>query len=183
MATITLQQMRYVGNMIDNAPRKFVGGAEEPQFKEAASQSWSKGEFLYFSSGKLAEITSFGNGQKIAAQAMEAATGTTDAQVYCAAIRETDLFEANVYHSTVGSAVTALTQLGGHYRLTVQSGKVHVDIENTTLEDGTNVYPRVRVVKILDAVGDTYGRVICHFVDKAVATDGSPQANFLELGA
>jgi hypothetical protein len=192
MATITLQQLRYVKNL-RSANREFVGGLEMTgEIREDASQTWDKGTLLAFdadgdveecdtSSSLWIQIASATG--CVAGQAMEDATGTTSADVYMAVIKQDDIFEGNVYHATAASAITARSQLGQRCRLIQVSGKWHVDIENTTIEDATNAYPYVviRGFHPDDALGDIYGRVYFQFGDFTIATDGSPRAKILQL--
>ena len=192
MATITLQQIKYVKNT-EGRPRQFVGGLEMTgDIREDASQTWDRGSLLVFDSdGDVEEANTSSNvwiqptsaSGSVAGQAMEDATGTTSSDVYMAVIRPTDIFEANVYHTTAASAVTNRNMLGKRFRMSQISGKWHVDIENTTIEDGTNAYPWVKVVGFQtdDTLGDIYGRVYIRFGDFTVATDGDPSQRILQL--
>lgn len=129
---------------------------------------------------------------EIAGQALEAATGVTDTAVKFRVIRPDSVFMMNVYHGTAASAVTAITQLGTAYGIIKPSatGKWHVDIENTTIEDGTTALGKVMVVGFPDTnpadcvantIGDIYGLVYVKFLTFTIASDGSPFTRNLQL--
>lgn len=125
-------------------------------FPEAASQSFKAGEFVYLVSGKVTIISSTSQSvSKIAGMALADASGTTDTALPVAIAEEGVLFELCVYHSTPASAITAITQVGVSYGLTVSSNKHYVNIGDAT-------YRRVKVKKISnkDDVGDRYGRLL-----------------------
>jgi hypothetical protein len=191
MATMTRMQPYYVGSTIHQSP-KFVGGGEGPEFIEVASSTWGVGDLLYLdSNGKLAICTTSSSklNSAIAGQATKAATGTTSAAVHFRAIRPDDLFVMNVYHGTAASAVTNQNQVGVTYGIILNSSKWHVDIENTTIEDGTTALGKVQIVgfptyspdSVRCTIGDTYGLVLVKFLPFTIATDGSPFTRNLQL--
>lgn len=130
---------------------KLVNPAKCLYYPEAASQSFKKGEFVYLVSGKVTVVPAAVNSQvKIAGMAMQDASGTTDTAIAIAVAEEGVLFEMNAT-----GAVTAITQVGGSYNLTITSNKHYIDLSATT-------FPRFKVKALSprDAVGDTYGRVL-----------------------
>lgn len=188
MATQTLRQMRFLKNMF-GIPRVQRGGSEEQgYFCEGASQSWEAGDLVYIASDGYIKAAVDTSGAEIAGIAQQAATGTTGEPVRFWPIRSSDVFLMQAYHSTPGSAVTALTDVGSRKRIILSSGNCYVDYENTTLEDATNAYPTVTVMGIATAtdmvgaaLGDTYGYVYATFNRLALASDGTPQARILQF--
>lgn len=192
MATQTRMQPVFQKSGLNQSPAMY-GGPEATEFKETASQTYGIGDLIYLagSAGTLSICTTTSTklDSAIAGQATKAATGVTGAAVHFRAIRPDDIYVANVYHSTIGSAVSAQAQLGVCYGLILISSKWHVDIENTTTEDGTTALGRVVVVgfptyspdSVRCAIGDTYGFVLVRFLKDIVATDGSPQTRILQL--
>lgn len=145
MATISLQAAKVFGTISGNAPEVRV-------YPEAASQSFKAGQFVYLASGK---VTVCGDDTtSILGMAVgDASTVTdTDCAVYIANFDT--IFEMNVYHSSAGSAVTAITDVGGKKGLEVDSNKCYY-----ALEEATALAFQVRFLSPRDAVGDTYGRV------------------------
>ncbi|MCD4785363.1 MAG: hypothetical protein K8T10_16210 [Candidatus Eremiobacteraeota bacterium] len=145
MATITQRAARVANTISGNSPEVKV-------FPEAASQSFKAGEFVYLVSGKVTVCAS--NGTVILGMAVADASGTTDEDCAVYIANGDTVFEANIYHSTVGSAVTAITDVGVCYALLVSSNKHYVDKEDTD-----NDAFQVRRISPKDIVGDTYGRV------------------------
>jgi len=185
MATQALAQPRWVRRRGVAGTRTFRGGAEETGLLvEAASQSFKAGALLQLSSGKFAiAVGTEGTPSLIAAQAMADATGTTNADIFVAPISPLDIFVMNVYHGTAASAITALSQLGTAYGIKLVSGKWHVDIETTTVEDATHSDARVNVIGFWpeDAIGDIYGRVLVEFIQMSTASDGVPNQRTLQM--
>jgi hypothetical protein len=191
MATMTRIQPSFWGSGI-HAPSNFVGGPEANWFKETASQTYGIGDLLYLdSNGTVAICTNSSNklNSAIAGIATKAATGTTGTAVHMKVIQPTDIYCMNVYHGTAASAITAQTQLGVSYGIILNSSKWAVDIENTTIEDGTTALGKVTVVGfpvyspdgVRCAIGDTYGLVLVKFLPFTIATDGSPFTRNLQL--
>lgn len=147
MATITQVPARLA--------RTVSGGAGiTGVFPEAASQSFKAGEFVYLVSGKVTVCAD--DATSILGMAAHDASGTTNTNVIVYLAHPDNVFEANVYHSTPASAVTAITQVGVNYALQVDSNKSYVDIEDTSHDAFV-----VIGISEKDAVGDVYGRV--HF--------------------
>lgn len=171
--------------------RKLKGGPEFPHFTEAASQTFGIGDFIYQTSGTMAICTINGSNQMdsaVAGQAKKAASGVTGASLHFYAIRPEDEFFMNVYHATPASAITAKSLLGTIKGIVKISGKWHVDIENAA-EGAAAALGRVIITdfptKNLDGVkntiGDTYGLVVCQFIQRSIATDGDPNQKVLQL--
>ncbi len=192
MATMTRIQPYYAGSNIHESPQ-FHGGPEETHFKETASQSWGIGDLVYLDASlgtlSICTTTSTKLNSAIAGQATKAATGTTGAQAHFRVIRPDEIYYMNVYHSTIGSAISAQTQLGNVFGVILISSKWLVDIENTTSEDGTTALAKVQVVNfptyspdgVRTAIGDTYGFVCVKFLTFTIASDGSPFTRNLQL--
>ena len=135
-------------------------------YKEAASQTFKKGEAVYIDgSGYVAEYTaSIDDGtQRMIGFAAEDAHNGTAGQYECLVNLACDdtVFSGNIYHGTVGSAVTAQTDLTTLLPLkelpSQGTGMVAIDKENTS--------GQLDMARILDfdknhAIGDTYGRVL-----------------------
>lgn len=166
-------------------------GGEEPLYKEAAAQTYKAGDLVYIdSSGLIAICTNAANrlNSEILGQAMKDATGTTDAPVYVRVIRPSDIYLMNVFHSTKASATITQTRLGEVYGIILNSGKWHVDVENTTVEDATTALAKVRVIGfpsrvngVANAINDIYGFVAVQFLPFTIATDGSPFTRNLQI--
>ena len=193
MATQTLIQPYLVSSSI-HASANFVGGVENPEFIEVASSGWEQGALLYIDGdGKVAIATN--SSQKVnspvSLQATKAATGTTGAAVHARVIHPTDIYMMNVYHTTAASAVTAQNQLGDIFGIyyVAATEKFHVDLVNTTTEDGTTALAKVQCVgfprKNVDGVDcdftDVYGLMLVKFLPFTIASDGSPMTRNLQL--
>lgn len=147
MATITLQEAKAV--------RTSTGAPPEIVWKrEAADQSFKRGEFLSESAGQVTVVTSGAGATSIACMAGADASGTTNALIPCYEATDDTIFEVNAYHATVGSAVTNKNMQGVNYGLTVASNKHHLNIA-----DVTNLCFHVVGLSKKDEEGDTYGRV------------------------
>lgn len=192
MATMTRIQPQYITSNIHADPIMH-GGAEENYFKETASQAYGIGDLIYLdaSLGTLSICTTSTNklNSAIAGQATKAATGTTGAAVHFRVIRPDEVYVMNVFHSTLSSSVSAQAQLGNAYGIILNSSKWAVDIENTTIEDGTTALGKVTVVGfptyspdgVRCTIGDTHGLVLVKFLTFTIATDGSPFTRNLQL--
>jgi len=145
MSTITQVPARVANTISGNSP-------EVKYFPEAASQSFKAGQFVYLNSGKVTACAD--DSTTILGIAVGDASGNTDEDCAVYIANADTVFEANVYHSTAASAVTAITQVGTCYALKVDSNKCYVDIEDTS-----NDAFQVRRLSPKDKVGDQYGRV------------------------
>jgi hypothetical protein len=188
----------------DGSPTYYFGDAVEtadgtgsmPYIKETASQSYAVGDLVYLdSNGTIAICTNTSQklNSQILGQAARAASGTTGAPTYVQVIRPCDVFIMNVFHGTPASSVTALTQLGvvyGIFKHTTTSNRFTVDIQNTTVEDGTTALAKVRVVGFptgtyngaVQAIGDTNGLVLVQFITFSIETDGGNIVRNLQWG-
>lgn len=194
MATHTLLPAHIVGSSLNATCPLFAGGDGQDYIKEVASSAWVAGDFLHIDANGLLAVCTDSTGimsSAVDALAMTAATGTTGARHYCRVIRPDDIFVMNVYHGTPSSAVTAQAQLGVRYGLFKSAaGKWHVDVENTTNEDGDEAEVRVRVVGFPESdprtgatatIGDTYGPVLCKVVPFSLASDATPIVHNMRL--
>ncbi len=208
MATQAITSPYWVGNM-GHMQRWELGGPEFPYVKETASQAYANDDLLYFDTNGTIAICTVDGGTPtllnvgIAGQASKAATGTTGASVLLFPIRSSDLFIGNVHHETVGSAITALTDLAPATRTraickssTVPTGapagttwRVSKDAAAEGAADATGHvtivgFPlRSRVGGVLSAIGDTYGLVLFRFNDWSLASDGNPNVRVLQLSS
>lgn len=178
-----------------------VGGPEYPTIKETASQTYPIGALVYQdSNGTIALCTNSSDklDSAIAGQALKAATGVTGGNVYFRAIRATDVYIMNIYHTTVASAVTAQTDIGVIYGIfyntsatltTGSNSKFVIDKVNTSVESSTVCLARVKVIGFPrtspvdgspNAVGDTYGFCFVQFQAYSAATDGAPSIHVLQ---
>jgi hypothetical protein len=183
MAVQPLAAPRWLRDSSNNAKPPFEGGPEASWLVEDAAQTYKPGALLYIdtSTGKLKIATA---STALALQAVTAASGAEDTGVHGKILRPEDRWLVNVYHSTPASAVTTLDLLTKRFRIAIVNGFAHVDIENTTVEDGTNALARVKVVGFvpeLSAIGDRYGLVVARFVNRSIATDGAPHTEVLQL--
>ncbi len=174
---------------------EFVGGLEASYYKETASQTYKVGDLVYTTTAGTVSVCTTSTGKLdglVLGQANKAATGVTGASVHLSVIRPSDKFIMNVYHGTVGLAVTAITQLHavfGVIQIPTTFGttsKWHVDIENTP-EASSSALGCVRVVgfpskgpngadntiPIVGTTGDTYGFVYVQFLPFTIATSGT----------
>lgn len=155
MATVTQQSAKVVGTNVNYLT-----------FPEAASQTFKRGQFVYLSSGYVTACAD--DAVSILGMAMEDAhNGDAGANYINVALAESNtIFEANVYHGTPASAVTAITTpcdgANSVFGLQVDSNKCYVDIEDTT-------HDAFLVIGLSpkDAVGDRYGRVLFKVIPSA----------------
>ncbi len=142
------------------------GPGEAASAYEDASQSWKAGAWLLRDSdGEIEELAvndTATDPTKILGQAVEDATGTAGEPVLYRPLRPGSILICNVYHGTVGSAVTARNLMDDpHFNFTYVARKLHLDIE-TGVDTGK---PMGRIIRILDTLGDTYGRVEVEVID------------------
>lgn len=196
MATHTLMQPYYIGNMNHSQPY-FLGGPEDTRLVEAATQTYAIGDLLYIdASGNVAICTSAGGAgtvldSVVAGQAIKAANADITSPVHFRLIREGDLFAMNVWHTTAASAALAQTQLGQQFAIRRESSKWHVDIEVTAVEDADSsdaavmvvaIPPKNPLTQVANTIGDIYGIVIVKFVTYSLASDGNPNRRVLQFG-
>ena len=204
MATLVRVHPRFLRNVDGDEPLMLgsfsstVGGGEQPYYREVASQTYGVGAWVYHDTNGATAIVTDSSGvvtSVIAGAAQKAATGVTSAPVMIHAVRPAERWLMNVYHATAASAVTNHNQLGDRFGLIIISGKIHVDIENTTVEDATTASARVQVTgfytdwwfdtsgnHIKVAIGDIYGLVEVKPLQLSIATDGDPRAFVLQHG-
>lgn len=198
MATMALRQPRFLRSTLPGIEPAIYGGPETTHYKETASQSYEVGDLVYIdSNGTIAICTNTSNrlNSAIAGLATKAATGTTGAQAFLRAIRPDEQFVMNVFHSTPATSVTNQDQVGDVYGIINTSDIWAVDIENTTVEDGSVALAYVKVVGfptggwylnssgnyVQSAIGDTNGLVVVQFLPLTIATDGDPKTRILQL--
>jgi hypothetical protein len=170
-------------------------GGENTTLKETAGQTYRVGDLVYIdSNGTVAIVTESTDtvNSAILGQAAKAATGVTGAPAYVMCWRPEDRYLMQVIHGTAASAVTALTQRGQIYSIKKdESGNdtYHVDIETTTVEDGSIAIARVQVVDfpegeiingVLSTIGDLKGWVIVKPLEFSIGSDGDPRVRCLQ---
>ena len=194
--THTLMQPAYVRSNLAGTQPLSKGDPNSTAFgcAEDSSQAWLIGDLIYHDNTdegllKICGTTSSKLNTEVAGQANKAAVGVKNTFVHFRPILPTDIYAMNVYHSTAASAITVATQLGKVYGLIYTGGRWHVDIENTTVEDGTTALAAVRVHGFMErhpmslvklAIGDIYGVVLVTFLLDTIATDGSPHTRLLQ---
>ena len=142
---------------------QLIGPAKIEYYPEAASQSFKKGEFVNLVSGKLTAMSATTALQgKIAGMALQDASGTTDTAIAIAIAEEGVLFEMNVT-----GAVTAITNVGGSFGLTVSSNKCYLNLSDTTITKF-----KVKALSPRDATGDTYGRELVEVIGSICQLSG-----------
>lgn len=123
MATITQRAARVARTISGNSPQVIY-------VPEGSTQSFKAGEFVALSSGKAVVCDS--DATTIFGMAAIDATGTADTMIPVYPANADTIFEANVYHATPASAVTAITQVGSEFGLEVASNKHYVGIDDTS---------------------------------------------------
>lgn len=122
---------------------------------EAAGQSFKVGAVLVLSGGKLTKGVT-GSKLNIPGIAAEAASGVTDDKRLIYLADENAEFVMRV----ADTQALALAQIGTSYGLVLDATN---DIFRVDTTDTTNV--AVKVVELLDAVGDVNGRVVVKFLN------------------
>jgi len=173
MATIAEKELRAVMTLTGGPPPQLT-------LKEAASQTFVKGELVYISGGYVTEIGSSGAVAVatdpviygVAAQDAHNDDSNGDSDVSVFLITPQTLFEAN-YKASGSNKVVAQTDLGtvaGLYRDTGDS-KVYVDSGAKT--PGTNVLVFVHRLAKDSAIGDTNARVLFTFFQNNIQFAGT----------
>lgn len=169
MATITRVQARFLGNSSGKAAIT-KGGAEYPNIKETASQSYGAGAPVYYdSNGTIAVAVATSNTVRlIAGFAPKAATGTTGEPVFYRPLKAGDLLVVNCMGTS--TTVTSLAQVGDVTNFDLHTGNLLVANPDST----TDTYLLGKIVGLYtivggyadgDVVGDTYGRLIVEIMD------------------
>jgi len=186
MATITRRQPVRVGSTSNRTNPRMMGGQEQPWIVEDASQTWVKGDLLYANAtdGKIVICTNSSDklNSQVGGIAIKAASGVENTSVRFHAITPDDIIEMNVYHGTVGSAITARNQLGQCYGIKLISGKWVVDLESDP-EGASTALAYVKVIGFSDkdTLGDTYGRVHVVFLPFTHEDDGGGLVRVLQF--
>lgn len=140
---------------------------------EGATQSWDAGALLKLSSGELVIAKSsagdLGSGDDPIGVANAPATGVEGSDVSFSPILPGKRYKMQVYHATPGSALTAQSQVGTAYGLTLLSTGQFV----VNLADTSNT--KVRVVDIPKdyPVGEQYGYVEVVFLTAELQGGGA----------
>ena len=169
MATITRAQARFLGNASGEAAIT-KGGAEYPNIKETASQTYAAGSPVYKdSNGTIALAVATSNlVALIAGFAPLKATGTTGEPVFYRPLVPGDLLVVNLAGPT--TTTTALTQAGDLINFDIFTGGLLVGNLDSAVD--TNVAGIVEGLYTVaggypdgDVVGDTYGRLIVRIIE------------------
>ena len=171
MATTAVVNALYLGNR--NGTQRCVGGPEQPQWKEAASQTYKPGYPVYLVSGKVTvavthATNALGAGAMIG-WARKKATGTTDTKAPLRLLQAGDIIAANYYENGVAAA-TVITNLGVLVQLKhITAGKLICDLYSdgsSTAVDAAKLHGRVIGFYADDALGDTGGKLIIEIHDQ-----------------
>ncbi len=150
MATAPNQIIIPVATISGNNPLELV-------FKEASSQSFKRGEFVYLdTTGRVAEITST-TPALILGVAAQDATGTAGTDIAVWVANNDTIFEGNLCGASGADKATAQTDVGQRY------GIYRDTTNNRSMVDGSVVGANSRLTIIKhsgkDTVGDTNGRL------------------------
>lgn len=170
MATITVTQARVLRNQNGASPTT-KGGAENPNVKETAGQTYVVGSPVYRdTNGTIALAVASSNiVQYLAGFATKAATGVTGASARYRVLSSGDVLVVNLKGTS--TSVTALTQLGTN---TTGGAKTMFDISSGNLVanpdaafDANKLYGEIIGLYTVadgygdgDTVGDTNGRLL-----------------------
>lgn len=134
------------------------GVIEDRLVGEEASQTYKAGApLVYDATNKDVEIWAGGTDTtRIVGVATKDATGTTAASVPYYEANDSNLFAASLINGTAAYALLG-TELGVAYSLIASGDNWYVDVADTAT-------PKVEVVGLLDAVGDTNPRVVVRFL-------------------
>ena len=172
MATIAIGHAFYLGNQNGNGPI-CRGGPEEPDIKETASQTYAVGAPLYKDSNGTIAISAASSNiiAELCGFALKAASGTTGGQTRYRAVIPGDTYVMSLQGTSTDA--TALTQVGNKYMLDIDTARCGVNVDATFDAEK----PHVQVLKmytaangyngVVDAVGDTNGRVVVTFPDQS----------------
>lgn len=171
------------------------GGPECPLYKETASQTYGIGDLLYLDSNGTIAICTVSSDRmngKYCGQATKAATGVTGTNVHMRPIIPGDLYEINLFHTTVASAVGTQAMLGtdrglywkaGALGVTTNTGSTSkwvVDLINAA-EGSADSSARVRIINFpernrggaANAFADIYAVALCMFLNVSISETGT----------
>ena len=198
MATFAIGGPRIWTSTVPPCQPFFRGGEAEPWVVEAASQTYRKGQLVFWDgSGNVAMCTQSSSKMTsgilgfVSKDGQNGAVGVPQTRVEV--IRADTILVAQVWHATPASAVTNRNQLQDVFGLTLVTPATAaagtamtdvwvVDIGATPLsgEDASTALAKVRVIGfptsfqgIAATIGDTYGPVLVQIVPFTVQTEGS----------
>lgn len=191
MATQTLGQIRIWRPW---AGKTFMLDGQRDGIGEAATQTYTIGELVYFASGNVTRVGLAGAAPNqintaILGTALQAGANLASAggNPQVRIIHPGDIYIGNVYHTNAALAVTAQTDIGsvfGLYR--TAAGQIYLDKINT-VEGAGNVLGRVMAMGIpelvdgvTNTVADTYGFVTFRFLEYGLASDMAAGARLLQ---
>lgn len=134
-------------------PMRFGCGVEIYRtYTDAASQSYKQNQFVYMhTDGTIKECAD--DATVILGMATHDATTVTGADTKILIATDLTFFIMNVYHSSIGSAVSAVANLDQKWGLEVDSNRCYLDVGQTSAD-------ALQMFDFVDAVGDTYGKVL-----------------------
>ncbi len=147
---------------------ELVSGGFKTRAEEASGASFKIGEILKLSSGQVTQVAS-DESTDIFCFALQDSSGVQGTLIDIVVIDETTVFFGNVYHGTIGSAISDEDNIGVMYALYVASNRVHVDIGDTS-NDAVVIIALANNEK-----GDTYGR--CYFKFISAVLEGNDAAS------
>jgi hypothetical protein len=164
MATITVGQAQFLGNAHGNAPI-LRGGAEQPNIKETASQTYGQGAPVYKDSNGTIAVATAGSNliAQICGFAMKAASGVTGTAAPYRVLQDGDLILCNLKGTS--TTTTAATLIGDLCNFDISSGNL---VANPDSAVDTNVAGTIVGIYTSDygyngtgeTIGDTNGRII-----------------------
>lgn len=149
MPTITKEPMRVATTLQGEATPALT-------YIEAAAQAFLKGALMVLASGKAAVAGA--DPARIDGVALQDATGVTDTEGQYTPILPNLVFIANL----AVAQVLAQADVGAEYGVTLESGNWHVDTTKTAGD------VRVRVLALVDEIGDVNGRVSFVFLQSVM---------------
>lgn len=128
MATLTVKKPKFLKNVRGLLP-KIVGGIEMPGLKEAASQTYKKGDAVR-PDDTVGDIEIAANANAVTTLygiAAKDATGTTNESVLVRCFQPGDWYVMNLQNNGANNATGALADIGDRVAFNVISGKVTCD--------------------------------------------------------
>ena len=181
-----MKQPQIVKSALNAAFGNGYGGPEKPHIVEAAGQSYKDGDLLYLDSSKNVAIATVDGSNylntPIAGIANRGYVGS-GLNVYFERIRHDHLIEMSIYHATPASAELTLAMLTQICAIKKISNIWVCDVETAigTLEAAAASLAKVRIVDIVDDIGDRYARVLVQFLRFSIETDGGGLVRNLQL--
>ena len=134
------------------------------------SATFEAGQFLRGATDGLlyTEASNSTSFQYLAMESVSTAIGADTTRKRVAVLRDSDVFEINVYHGTVASAVVTEAQIGLMYALYVASNICSLDISDTDNDAFVVVEPSWVQSPYIDASTDTYARTYASVLESVI---------------